>query len=58
MITRYGVSDIIISSNIELPKYVNIYDKYGKVVDNVEIYFIEKTASNYTEEEKNNEWLD
>mgnify|MGYP003151183518 FL=1 len=58
MITRYGVSDIIISSNIELPKYVNIYDKYGKVVDNVEIYFIEKTASNYTEEEKKNEWLD
>lgn len=40
--TRYGVSDIVCDSNIELPKYATIYDVNGHYVTEVEIYNIEE----------------
>jgi hypothetical protein len=43
---RYGISDIVISNAIKLPKYIDIHDKFGKIVDNVEIYFIEEERIN------------
>ena len=40
--TRYGVSDIVVHSKIRIPKWVDIKDVNGDVVDSVEVYFIEE----------------
>jgi len=39
--TRYGISDIVIDSEIELPKNIEIYDKEGNLITETEIYFID-----------------
>ena len=39
--TRYGVSDIVVKSEVKLAKYVEVKDINGNVVDSVEVYFIE-----------------
>ena len=39
--TRYGISDIVIDSEIELPKNIEIYDKGGNLITETEIYFID-----------------
>ena len=37
---RYGVSDIVLESKAALPKYAEIKDINGNVVDSVEIYYL------------------
>lgn len=39
--TRYGISDIVIDSKIELPKNIQIFDKEGNLITETEIYFID-----------------
>jgi len=39
---RYGFSDLIISEDQELPKYITVYDTYGNVIGEVETYMIEE----------------
>lgn len=38
---RYGISDIVIDSKIELPKNIQIYDNDGNLITETEIYFID-----------------
>ena len=38
---RYGVSDIVIDSNVKLPKNIEIYDKEGNLITETEIYYID-----------------
>jgi len=38
---RYGISDIVIDSKIELPKNIQICDKEGNLITETEIYFID-----------------
>ena len=40
--TRYGVSDIVVKSEVKLAKYVEVKDINGNVLDSVEVYFIEE----------------
>ena len=39
---RYGFSDLIVSEDRELPKYITVYDTNGNIIGEVEIYLIEE----------------
>jgi hypothetical protein len=36
---RYGVSDIVIDSNVKLPKNIEIYDKEGNLINGRKLVF-------------------
>lgn len=38
---RYGIGDIVVDEDTELPNYVQVLDTKGNVVAEAEIYYIE-----------------
>ena len=51
-VIRYGVSDIVVSDTVKLPKWIYVEDIYGKIVNSVEIYFIEEEEEEKEEKEE------
>ena len=39
---RYGFTDIIVDVNVDIDKFVHIYDVDGNLISETEIYFIEE----------------
>ena len=41
MCIRYGIGDIVVDEDTELPNYVQVLDTKGNVVAEAEIYYLE-----------------
>jgi len=39
---RYGFTDILVDANVDIDKFVHIYDVDGNLISETEIYFIEE----------------